>query len=96
MECIIIYIACYEGMEKRPEKNKNTAKRVEDIKYCRVLREFLKTFKTVACSIQEEHRLDQCPFYHSHNDRRRNPYTDMGFLYYLDQQCYCDNPVSIR
>lgn len=70
-------------MEKRPDKNKQLAKRVEDIKYCRALRDFLQTFKTTPCSLQVEHRIDYCPYYHSPNDRRRNPYSGAGLLYYL-------------
>jgi hypothetical protein len=79
--------------DKRHDKNKNPNKRAEDIKYCRGLKDFLRTFKTTPCPLSEEHRLEFCPHYHSLNDRRRNPYCDSGFLYYLDQQCGCDNPV---
>ena len=80
-------------MDKRHDKNKNFNKRMEDIKYCRALKEFLRTFKTTPCSLTEEHRIEYCLHYHSPNDKRRNPYTDTGLAYYLDQQCLCDNPV---
>ena len=90
---IIIYIAC-QGMDKRPDKNKQLAKRVEDIKYCRALREFLRTFKTTPCPLNEEHRIQFCHHYHSPKDRRRNPYNGAGFLYYLEHQCNCDNQVQ--
>jgi len=82
-------------MDKRHDKNKNMSKRIEDIKYCRVLKEFLRTFKTAPCPLTEEHRIEYCSYHHSPNDKRRNPYTDTGLLYYLDQQCYCDNAVLI-
>ena len=82
-------------MDKRHDKNKNINKRVEDIKYCRALKEFLRTFKTAPCPLTEEHCIEYCTHYHSPNDRRRNPYKDIGFLYYLEQQCYCDNPVYL-
>lgn len=80
-------------MDKRHEKNKNTNKRMEDIKYCRALKDFLNTFKTIPCSLKEEHCIEYCPYYHSYNDKRRSPYLDSGFLYYLDQQCFCDLQV---
>ena len=82
-------------MDKRPDKNKNINKRIEDIKYCRGIKEFLKCFKTAPCPLSEEHCIEYCSYYHSTNDKRRNPYTETGFLYYLDQQCLCDNPVHI-
>lgn len=96
VEYIIIYIACCEGkMDKRHDKNKNINKRIEDIKYCRKIKEFLKAFKTAPCPLTDEHRIEYCSYYHSPNDRRRNPYTETGLLYYLDQQCFCDNPVHL-
>ena len=82
-------------MDKRPDKNKNANKRMEDIKYCRALKEFLRTFKTQPCPLPEEHRTEYCTYHHSPNDRRRNPFTETGLLYYLDQQCFCDNPVPL-
>ena len=82
-------------MDKRHDKNKNANKRMEDIKYCRALKEFLRTFKTQPCPLHEEHRTEYCTYHHSPNDRRRNPYTETGLLYYLDQQCFCDNPVLL-
>ena len=51
---IIIYIACCGGsMDKRHERNKNMSKRVEDLKYCRGLKDFLRTFKTSPCLLEE-------------------------------------------
>lgn len=82
-------------MDKRPDKNKNINKRIEDIKYCRGIKEFLKSFKTAQCPLSEEHCIEYCSYYHSPHDKRRNPYAETGFLYYLDQQCLCDNPVHI-
>jgi len=76
-------------MERRQDKNKNSAKRTEDIKYCRAIRDFLETFKNTKCTLENEHRLEICHFYHSPADRRRNPYNNGTFLYYLDSKCHC-------
>lgn len=88
-----LYCLLRGSMDKRHDRSRNMGKRAEDLRYCRGLKEFLRTFKTEPCPLEEEHRTDFCLYHHSPNDRRRNPYSEAGFLYYLEQQCFCDSPV---
>ena len=43
-------------MERRQDKNKNLAKRADDIRYCQNIKQFLETYKTNKCNLESEHR----------------------------------------
>lgn len=77
-------------IEKPYEKHHTTKEKAEASRYCRSIRDFLESYKTKKCGASHEHDEALCPQYHSAGDRRRNPYSGHGFLYYLTSSCACE------
>ena len=80
-------------MDPRVDKAALYQHRMEGLKHCRSIREFLETYKTRPCTREEPHPPELCQDYHSAQDHRRNPYFNHTFTYYPYHPCGCDNPV---
>lgn len=69
----------------------------QSVEYSHRVREFLSKYKVECCSNPTWHYQHECAGYHTHEDRRRNPYNGPNLLYYPIQTphgfCPCQQDV---